>query len=409
MGKQIKRRILFINSVCNGSTGKICKDLYDLASDNGFECCIAFGRGESPKGYKTYKIGNSKDVYKHVLLTRLLDKHGLGSKKSTERFIEMIDQFKPDIIHLHNIHGYYINIPVLFAYFEEHPNINVVWTLHDCWAFTGHCAYFTFSKCNKWKTGCRHCSSKNDYPKSVLLDSSERNYAWKETTFSNAKNLTLVTPSRWLKELVQESFLSEKKCLVINNGINTEIFCQNVHIERCGKKIVLGVANIWDNRKGLSFFQELYGMLNKDKYQIVLVGLSESQIKGLPDDIIKIKKTDSVQELVKIYNAADIFFNPTLEDNYPTVNLEAQACGTPVITFDSGGSPETLISTSTVVKDVQEAKNIIENSEKMKENFVVDLTKLEAKHVFKEYISLYKEIIGGTDESTCNRSQRICR
>ena len=150
-------------------------------------------------------------------------------------------------------------------------------------------------------------------------------------------------------------------------------------------------------------------MLNKDKYQIMLVGLSESQIKGLPNDIIKIKKTDSVQELVKIYNAADIFFNPTLEDNYPTVNLEAQACGTPVITFDSGGSPETLISTSTVVKDVQEAKNIIENSEKMKENFVVDLTKLEAKHVFKEYISLYKEIIGGTDESTCNRSQRICR
>lgn len=397
MGKQVKKRILFINSVCNGSTGKICKDLYDLASDNDFECCIAFGRGDAPDGYRTYKIGDDFDNFVHVIKTRLFDMHGLGSKKATQRLLEMIDRFKPNIIHLHNIHGYYINIPLLFAYINKHQNIHIVWTLHDCWAFTGHCAYFTFSKCNKWKIGCSHCNSRTDYPKSILLDLSKKNYNWKKATFSNVKNLVLVTPSHWLKELVQESFLKEKTCIVISNGINTNIFQKKQYYKRNDKTMILGVANIWDNRKGLSFFQELYKLIDKSKYQIALVGLSEKQIKELPEDILKIKKTDSVQELVNLYNIADIFFNPTLEDNYPTVNLEAQACGTPVLTFDSGGSSETLISTSRVIKDVFEAKAIIENNKRIKEDFVVDLSKLEAKCVFRKYIELYKQIVGGNE------------
>lgn len=395
MGKQIKKKVLFINSVCNGSTGKICKDLYDLASENGYECCIAFGRGENPSDYNTYKIGTDKDVNIHALLTRTLDMHGLGSKKATLKFIEKIDEFKPDIVHLHNIHGYYVNVPILFDYLKKHSNIQTIWTLHDCWPFTGHCAYFTYSKCDKWKNSCNHCPSKKDYPSSLFLDLSKKNYIWKKATFSDANNITLVTPSLWLKKLTQESFLSNLPCLTINNGINTNIFKPNKALSKVDKRVILGVANIWDNRKGLIYFQELYKILNKDKYQIVLVGLSDDQIKSLPNDIIKIKRTNNVQELVDLYSSADIFFNPTLEDNYPTVNLEAQACGTPVLTFDSGGSAETLISTSKVVKDVEEVKYIIETDNNIKDNFKIDLTKLEAKYLFMEYISLYEKAIGG--------------
>ena len=341
-------RILFINSVCNGSTGSICKNLYKVAVEAGHECCIAYGRGEAPKGSKTIKIGNKLDIYLHVLKARLFDASGFGSKQATKEFIKKIDEFKPDIIHLHNIHGYYVNIEILFKYLRAHPEIKKIWTLHDCWAFTGHCAYYTYAKCNKWQRCCNsNCPNKNEYPKAIF-SKVEKNFNRKKEIFNNVENMILVTPSEWLKNEVEKSYLKSYQIEVINNGVDTKIFKytkSNIKEKYSikNKKIILGVASVWDKRKGLDIFIKLSKRLDNN-YQIVLIGLNKKQQKKVSDNIIGITRTENVQELVKWYSAAEVLFNPTLEDNYPTVNLEAIACGTPVITFDTGGSPESAFA-----------------------------------------------------------------
>lgn len=348
-------KILFINSVCNGSTGTICKTLYKAAVEAGHECCIAYGRGEAPKGFKTIKIGNKLDIYLHVLKARLFDASGFGSKHATKEFIKKIDEFKPDIIHLHNIHGYYVNIEILFKYLKNHPEIKKIWTLHDCWAFTGHCAYYTYAKCNKWETCCKgYCPNRNEYPKTIF-SCVTKNYTKKKNIFSNVGNMVLITPSQWLKNEIEKSFLKDYETVVIHNGVDTSIFKptpsdirQQYGIE--DKKIILGVASVWDKRKGLNTFLELSKEID-DEYQIVLIGLNSKQIKQLPSNIIGISRTESVQELVEWYSAAYVYFNPTLEDNYPTTNLEAISCGTPVVTFETGGSPESVVGNGIIIND----------------------------------------------------------
>lgn len=348
-------KILFINSVCNVSTGTICKTLYKAAVEAGHECCIAYGRGEAPKGFKTIKIGNKLDIYLHVLKARLFDASGFGSKHATKEFIKKIDEFKPDIIHLHNIHGYYVNIEILFKYLKNHPEIKKIWTLHDCWAFTGHCAYYTYAKCDKWETCCKgYCPNRNEYPKTIF-SCVTKNYTKKKNIFSNVGNMVLITPSQWLKNEIEKSFLKDYETVVIHNGVDTSIFKptpsdirQQYGIE--DKKIILGVASVWDKRKGLNTFLELSKEID-DEYQIVLIGLNSKQIKQLPSNIIGISRTESVQELVEWYSAAYVYFNPTLEDNYPTTNLEAISCGTPVVTFETGGSPESVVGNGIIIND----------------------------------------------------------
>lgn len=386
-------RILLINSVCTGSTGKICKDIYDLAIEFGHDCCLAFGRGEIPSGYNVIKIGTKFDVLLHVLKTRLFDRHGFGSKRATRKFIKQIEEYNPDIIHLHNLHGYYLNIEMLFKYLKNNPQIKVIWTLHDCWAFTGHCSYFTMSKCQNWKNGCYVCKNKHDYPSSLFFSKSDLNYKEKEEIFTQLDSMQLVTPSKWLKNLIEQSFLSKFDCCVINNGINTEKFYKKKSNYNSKKKIILGVANIWDERKGLKYFIELNEKIDKNIYQIVLVGLSKKQINNLPSNIIGLQKTTSLRELVDIYQKADIMFNPTLEDNYPTVNIEAQACGTPVIAFDNGGTKETLFSTSKLVNNVDEFISKLEHLDKFKNDFQLDSSKLDSKNLFKQYIKIYEEVL----------------
>lgn len=360
-------RILFINSVCNGSTGTICKNLYKAAEKEGNECCIAYGRGNPPEGFNSIKIGKQLDIYMHVLKARLFDASGFGSKHATREFIKKIDEFNPDIIHLHNIHGYYVNIEILFDYLKRHPEIKKIWTLHDCWAFTGHCAYYTYAKCNKWQTICDgRCLNRKDYPK-TLISRTKVNYLRKKEIFNNLQNIILVTPSKWLKREVRLSYLNEYEILVINNGVDTTIFQpskssikEEYDIEE--KKVILGVASVWDNRKGLDIFIELSKQLDME-YQIVLIGLSDKQIQQLPSNIIGISRTEDIQELAKWYSAAYVYLNPTLEDNYPTTNLEAIACGTPVITFNTGGSPESAFIKENIVYDtgIKSIKNKIDN------------------------------------------------
>lgn len=363
-------RVLLINSVCGiGSTGRICTDLAQAFEANGHEVKIAYGRdGHVPEQFQKYavRIGTDLDVRLHGVLSRLFDAHGLGSKRATKRFLDWAEAYHPDLLWLHNIHGYYINYEMLFSWIKKHPETEVRWTLHDCWAFTGHCSYFSMVDCGQWKEHCSHCLQKKRYPASIVLDRCGDNFERKKAAFTGVSNMTLITPSQWLADLVKQSFLKEYPVEVRYNTVDTSIFkpTPSDFRERHGltdKKIVLGVASAWDDRKGLDDFIKLAAMLD-DHYTIVLVGLSKKQIREMPKRIIGIERTNSPRELAEIYTSADVFANPTYEDNYPTVNLEAQACGTPVITYRTGGSPES-VSERNVIKcgDLQALFVMIQN------------------------------------------------
>lgn len=339
-------KLLEIN-VCSGckSTGRIASDIAKGFVALGHEAMIAYGRGYLDCGIQTYKISSSNEVKLDALKTRIFDNAGFNNKRATKRFIEWVQAYDPDIIHLHNIHGYYINAELLFQYLKK-SNKRVIWTLHDCWSFTGHCAHFDYTKCEKWKNGCHSCPLKKEYPASLLLDRSKRNYEKKKALFTGVPNMTIVTPSNWLADLVKQSFLREYSVEVVHNGIDLQSFKPTDSDLRArygleNKKILLGVASPWSKKKGFDDFIRLSQMLSED-YRIVLIGLNEKQLERCTPQMIGIQRTDSKRELAAWYTAADVFVNTTYEDTYPTVNLEAQACGTPVITYRTGGSTESV-------------------------------------------------------------------
>jgi len=340
-------KVLQINSVCGvGSTGRIAADIDNILRKNNIESYVAYGRKSSIINDHIIKIGTKIDYHVHAGYTRLFDTHALsGSERATHKFIQQIEQIDPDVIHLHNLHGYYINVKILFDYLRETEK-PVVWTLHDCWSFTGHCAHFTSAQCEKWITGCQDCPQKKSYPASIITDNSQRNYQIKKRIFTSMDNMTIVTPSHWLAQLVSKSFLAKIPVRVIHNGINTQVFKPvyddtRDRLQISDKFVVVGVTNGWNQQQRLSFFMELSSFLDEGCV-IVLVGVSDKQKAILPSNIIGIKWLSGQNELVQIYSMADVFINPTIEDNFPTVNLEALACGTPVITFNTGGSPETI-------------------------------------------------------------------
>jgi glycosyltransferase involved in cell wall biosynthesis len=358
----------------------------------GYEVKIAYGRENVPEQFQKYavRIGADLDVKLHGIKARLFDASGFGSKAATVKFIRWVKKYDPDVIHLHNIHGYYINVEVLFDYLRTCGK-RIIWTLHDCWAFTGHSSYCDAIQCKKWKSGCSKCPQIQEYPKS-LLDRSEQNWAKKKRIFTGIPDMTLVTPSQWLAGLVRESFLKEYPVEVIHNGIDTNVFKPTegnlreiYQLEH--KKIILGVAANWDRRKGLDTFIELSRYLS-DNYQIILVGLNEKQLKKLPDSIMGISNTNNIRELAELYTLADVFVNPTYEDNYPTTNLEAIACGTPVITYDTGGSPESAnIFGQTVTKgSIDEMIMAIENVENINFN---KKDKLDKAVMLQQYLALF--------------------
>ena len=401
--------ILQINSDYEyGSTGRIVKELQEKIRLKGDECTVAYGR-ERIKGIakaRVIHIGQSFDNYVHLAKTRVFDAHGFSSFFATKRFIETIGKIRPDVVHLHNLHGYYIHVGLLFDYLRR-IKMPVIWTLHDCWAFTGHCAHYDYQGCDKWKKGCYHCALKGDYPKSLFIDRSTKNYQLKRKIFTAVDDLTLVTPSEWLKKQLQESYLNKYPVEVIHNGIDIDVFKPVLGDFRCrfgleGKFLILGVASIWNERKGLQYFIELEKKLKQGE-KILLVGLSESQMKQLPDGIIGVQRTNSVAELAEIYSAADVFLNPTLEDNYPTTNLEAMACGVPVVTFNSGGSPECLKQGNGIVVDRGDLDGLINAISVIKHNtksFYVEgcrkhaLSFFDKDERFEEYLDLYQRIIG---------------
>ena len=335
-----------INGVCGiKSTGRICTDLADALTEQGHIVKIAYGRDKVPDEYQKYahRIGSDIDIRLHGLQSRIFDNTGFGSKKATLRFIEWIKKFDPDVIHLHNLHGYYINIELLFNYLAK-ADKRVIWTLHDCWSFTGHCPYFTYAKCDKWKQGCSDCPQTRSFPTSWIADNSKNNWKRKKKLFTSVKDMTIVTPSHWLADLVKQSYLKKYPVEVIYNGIDTSVFkpTPSSFRKKYGledKKILLGVASVWEKRKGLDDFIRLSEMLD-DSYRIVLIGLSKKQIKNLPGNILGFTRTNSTKGLAQIYTAADVFLNLSVEETFGLTTVEAQSCGTPAIVYAASALAE---------------------------------------------------------------------
>ena len=363
-------KILFINSVVDyGSTGKIVRDLANGAKAQGHEVLIAYGRHDAKEEQDTFSIVDKTGTSFHGLMSRLFGRHGLHSQGATKKLIHKIESYNPDVVHLHNVHGYFLNVPMLFDYLKK-KDIKVLWTLHDAWSFSGSSAYFDYNGCKEWDEGCVVCNSTQDYPKTYASYRQKRNFAWKKNAFTGFSNMTIITPSDWLTNLGKETFLKTYPIITIHNGIDLDVFKPTQSNMRNKYKLedkfmILGVASFWENRKGLRYFIELAHKLKEDEV-IFLVGISEKDKKQLPENILTLSRTNNVEELVEIYSSADVLVNPTLEDNYPTTNLEAIACGTPVITFDTGGSPESLGVKTGLVCSNKTTASLVESIEKLR-------------------------------------------
>lgn len=396
-------KILHINSGNFGSTGNIMVNLAKVAREKGHTVYTACpdSRTARLKELKNHiYIGNRYERNMHLQLGKVTGMNGCYSKHGTREFLDKVDKLQADIIHLHNLHNCFINLAILFDYIKQNET-KVVWTLHDCWAFTGQCPHFTAANCDKWKTHCFTCPQYKKYPKS-WVDRTQKMYHLKKSWFTGVKNLTIVTPSQWLADTTRESFLSCYPVRVINNGIDLDMFKPTPSDFRQrhqlhNKIVLLGVADGWGARKGLDILLELPRLLD-EKYKLVLVGLSKQQIQQMPKDIIGLPRTRNQRELAEIYSAADLFVNPSREDNFPTTNLEALACGTPVITFDTGGSPEcidygcgTIVhnhSSHAFADSIRESTNCFENVNSINRAKRFDMWKR-----FEDYLELYDSIM----------------
>jgi len=392
-------KILQINTRVNsGSTGRITEDIGKTLISAGYESYIAFGRGNQKSTSQLIRIGSKWDFYMHGIISLFTDRHGFGSKRATKNFLKQVDVIKPDAIGLHNIHGYYLNVKILFKYIKE-KNIPILWTFHDCWPFTGHCSYNT--DCDN----CKNCQRK--YPTSIFLKQTTRNFRDKKLIFNKVNKLQIITPSMWLKDLVQQSFL-KYPVMSINNGIDLNQFQPSDNQKKLkekldlqNKKIILGVASTWDKRKGLDDFIQLASFIDRS-YQIILIGLSSKQLQTLPKNIMGVQRTESIAELANYYGMADVYINPTHKDNFPTTNIEALACGTPVITYNTGGSPEAIdAKTGKIIKkgDVKGLWRSIQELALQPKEHYTKVCRLRAEQLFNkedrfmDYLKCYEKLI----------------
>lgn len=407
--------VLQINTTVNTcSPGRIAEEIGQIAMEMGWKSYIAFGRKLATSQSELIHIGSDWDLKLHGLETRLFDRHGLGSRSATRKLIDQIKLIKPDVIHLHNIHGYYLNYPLLFTFLLE-SKIPIVWTLHDCWSLTGHCTHFDFSGCDRWKTGCHDCFLTKTYPNSILVDRSKQNWIDKSRYFLSIPNLTLVPVSNWLAGIVRQSFFKDIDLEMIHNGIDLQQFAPKNKQDILSKynlnnecTILLGVASVWSHTKGLDDFKKLQTMLPPSTL-LILVGLSEKQKRSLPKGILGVIRTESVEELSEFYAVADLFLNLTYEDTFPTTNLESIACGTPVLTYRTGGSEEAVTDdTGFIVEkgDLKAVLDVIHHIKRVgKAQYTAACRKRAVDHYnkadrYKEYVELYEQLLKkGSNES----------
>ena len=398
-------KIVQINTALNcGSHGRIVEQISCMAAGRGFETTIVHGaRYVNNSQFADIQVTTKNQELLNSVRSLLFDAHGLGLKNATKSLITKLEAIKPDIVHLHNIHGYYLNYQMLFEYLAK-SGVPVVWTLHDCWSMTGHCAQFENYKCDKWKTQCHDCQYLMDwYPKSII-DRSRRNYELKKRCFTSLENMTIVPVSHWLEDVVKQSFLAKYPIKVINNGVDLASFRPSeASAEISNKKFtILGVASNWDDDKGVREFVKLS---ENNDYQVIMVGVKDEMKQKLPKRIIAISRTSSQLELAEYYSHADVFVNPTYKDTFPTVNLEALACGTPVITYKTGGSPESVTTETGIVVDKGDFKQLCEAVETVHKNgkqcYSASCRERAVKFYnkderFKDYIDLYENILGNS-------------
>lgn len=399
-------KILQINVAANwGSHGRIVEGIGQVAQANGWESYIAYGRYANPSSSHLIRVGNLFEQCLHGAESLLFDRHGLGSRWATRQLIKEIDRIQPDIIHLHNIHGFYLNYPLLFNYLSQ-LDIPVVWTLHDCWSFTGHCAQPIYAHCERWKKQCRHCPLQyKGYPKSYLLDCSRHNYRMKCRYFHSVKNLHLVTVSKWLESQVQQSFMQDIDIRTIHNGLNTKVFQPTDSpspAEEGQSPLVLGVSNVWYEWKGLEDFARLRDLL-PDDYEIMLVGVSEDQMHRLPEGITCIRRTDSISQLAAIYAQADVFVSPSWGESFGMTTAEALSCGTPAIVYETSACPEIVDSqTGRVVPlgNVEAlSKAVVELCERPDKETMRKacrqraVTLFDQQDKYQEYFNLYTDLL----------------
>ena len=397
-------KILQINSFFSvGGPPRIVNGIYDTLVELGHECKIAAAREKMYAPENSIRIGTDIGVKINALKSRLLDNEGFSAKVATKKLIKEIEAYNPDAIHLHNLHGYYINLEILFDYLKR-AGKPVVWTLHDCWSITGHCAHFDYAGCDKWKTACENCPQSKEYPTSLFKDNSRKNYQKKKATFCGVKDMMLVPVSKWLEGILQRSFLSDYPTEVLYNGIDLCAFSpkesnlrEKLHLE--GKKIILGVAQNWGIKKGLNDFKKLYKLIDKEKYDLVLIGLPVEIQKEMPEGIICINQTNSKEELAEYYSIADVFLNLSYEETFGLVTLEALACGTPVIVYNRTAVPEIVDKSCGEIVD---AGNIDELSQKIESIDKPSLTQacvrkaqeFDYKAGYRKYVQLYERLCG---------------
>lgn len=394
--------------VNSGSVGRIAEQIGQTVISHGWESYITYARNHLPSSSKTIKIGTKWDVYWHGIMTRLFDTHCFHSTRATKNLIKQIENIKPDIIQLHHIHGYFLNMQILFDYLSS-ISIPIVWVFHDCWAMTGHCAYFDYIGCNKWRTQCYKCIQKRCYPQTWLFDRSKKNYLQKKKLFTSVDNLTIISVSKWLDTIVGHSFLNRIKRGIIYNGIDVNLF-KPYDIRRIREKflihdkfMILGVASTWDKRKGLESFIRFNTLIDKT-FVLVLVGLNKKQIEELPHGIIGLERTENIQELAELYSAADVHISFSVEETFGLTVVESMSCGTPVIVYNATALPELVTQETGYVVEVDNIEEAYKATLKIKEvgkahfsvacrNRVVNHFNMEER--FEDYMRLYNKLLFG--------------
>lgn len=410
-----KGRIVQINPVLrtSTSTGRIMQEIGALAVEEGWRNWCAYGKGrDGLRGCttETIPVGGKWSTAVHGVLTRAFDRHGLGSAAATRAFVRRLKEIKPDIVHIHNIHGYFLNYPVFFDYLAK-SDVKVIWTVHDCWLYTGHCYYYSAIDCQRWRSGCGSCPQRGAFPRSLVIDRSRRNFLDKERWFTSVPRdrMVIVPVSEWMRGEMASSFLKDYNFQVIHNGIDTTVFKPSAGggmRSRLGiapgQKIILGLASVWSAEKGLDDFIRLSAWLRPDE-TLVLVGIDEKTARRLPPQVKWIRRTENIAMLAELYSEATAFVNPTYQDNYPTVNLESIACGTPVVTYRTGGSIESITPATGRIVEQGDAEGLLASVREIaqlgKESFTgpcrdYALANFRKEDRYHDYLKLYARLTG---------------
>lgn len=394
-------KIVQINTVYEkGSTGKIVAGIQAESIRRGHQNIVAYRYSQGESADNVYYISTWLDCHIHNRIAKYTHRSGFYSFHKTAEFIKYLKKLQPDVVHIHNLHGSYINITKLFGFLREN-RIKTVWTFHDCWPFTGYCPYFEISHCEQWHSGCGHCL----YGTNMLNKKSAARNLQAKKGMIRAVDLTVVVPSKWMESLAKNSFYSKSDIRLITNGIDLSVFYPiqpDIRIKHGisqTKHILLGVATVWNERKGMDVFSELARRLDQSTFQVVLVGNAPQSFIDDNGLIVFIDHVDDQCELAKFYSSATLFVNPTREETLGMVNVESLACGTPVVTFNTGGSPECIDSTSGSVVDKddidameREIIRICETKPYSAKACVRRAAAFDKNARFEEYIDLYEEL-----------------